>query len=123
MTQNYVTTNIVRAHEAQRGEERGYTVNTDGNVAWIPEDEFAMSHLPMGNIEHLPGHVQRLMAEDVQLSDRCDRLAEFIASGKIEALDSQHRFLLHRQHASMMAYRDIVKERVALCLAEHEAGV
>lgn len=94
--------------------EPGYAVKyPDGYISWSPKDVFEAAYLPMGHIDHLPPHQQRVIGEKVQLDDKIEKLAAFSYTEQYKALSDEKRCLLCDQHAAMMQYADILGQRIA----------
>ena len=81
MTQHYVGTKIIEAWPADKDGQPGYGVKyPDGYVSWSPAAAFDAAYLPLGQIGGWPPHVQRLIAETVDLASKIDKLAAFMDS-------------------------------------------
>lgn len=57
---------------------------------------------------------RRVVDERDQLSERLDKLRDFIESGKAEVLDAPHPRLLSLQFNAMTEYLDVLNKRIAL---------
>jgi hypothetical protein len=105
MTRHYVGIKIVEAWEESRDGEPGYAVKySDGYTSWSPKATFEEANLPLGHIGHLPPHVQRMKAEQVEVQSRIEKLDAFTQTKTFAELDAQDRGLLVIQASAMQAY-------------------
>lgn len=95
-------------------DEPGYVVvYEDGYVSWSPakafEDGYRLSET----------FTDRLKIEMEDLEEKCQKLEDFISSGKIESLEEIHQNLLKTQFYAMAAYYGAVRTRYEL-LTKHK---
>ena len=113
MTQHYVGTKIVEAWKQEKDGQPGYAVKySDGYVSWSPQAQFEAAYLAIGHIGHLPGHIQRMVAEHAELADRILKLDAFTNSEAFQALPELERTALLEQGILMAKYRNKLKERL-----------
>jgi hypothetical protein len=62
----------------------------------------------------LPPHQQRVLDERRELEGRLDRLSVFLGTPAFEALPEAERQLLVKQSGAMVAYSDVLAERLDL---------
>lgn len=112
-TQTYITTKIVTAKPQSRHGEDGYQVNyPDGYTSWCPRHTFHDTAVAVGQVRHLPAHIQRVVAELAQLVDRIGKLEGFVESRIFPALEQHERDDLKFQVDAMRLYRDILLRRL-----------
>lgn len=107
----YVTTNLVSAKpltrleynqyrgwtlpENENGDDMGYLIEDKesklvndnrhtGYITWLPAQEFETKYQSLGDVENLPPHFQRVIAEKVLLDGMLNRLSNFIESDIFE---------------------------------------
>ena len=56
---------------------------------------------------------QRVIDEHKELQERRQKLAPFIGSDKYRSLPNDEQNRLRRQHSIMVAYEDVLEERIA----------
>ena len=84
-----------------------------GYISWSPRQVFEDAYLPMGQIEHLAPHQQRVVGEKVQLDDRLTKLRAFL-DGKAKDLVSPAEYRRMRLQADAMGvYSDVLADRIA----------
>lgn len=107
----------------ENGEDEGYLVeyldggkpnveSHKGYVSWSPKDVFERASLPLGKIDDLAPHHQRMMAERAQLCDRISKLVGFIVSAKYLEIEAIEQCRLNGQLDYMMSYRRELDERL-----------
>ncbi len=113
MTQSYIGTKQVLAWEQEKDGQPGYAVKyPDGYISWSPKDVFEEAYLPMGNVDHLPPHQQRVIGEHVQLKSKVDKLIEFINGDRFLKLPKEDRELLANQLVCMAGYQATLEVRM-----------
>jgi len=113
MTQSYVGTKQVLAWEQEKDNQPGYAVKyQDGYVSWSPKAVFEESYLPIGHVDHLPPHQQRVIAERVQLADKVNKLAAFFSTSMFQGLPERQKELLKFQHDAMAMYLTMLDLRI-----------
>ena len=113
MTQHYVGTKIVEAWKQEKDGQPGYAVKySDGYVSWSPQAQFEAAYLAIGHIGHLPGHIQRMVAEHAELADRILKLDAFTKTETFLALPELDRTDLLEQGVLMAKYRNKLKDRL-----------
>ena len=126
MTQHYVGTKIIEAWPAEQliaegGSRPGYGVKyADGYTSWSPKDAFEAAYIPLGQIAHLPPHVQRMVAELEQLDDRISKLGKFQGTDIYASLPEEERKDLDTQAQCMVAYWNALLIRVERARGEFE---
>lgn len=115
MTQSYIGTKQILAWAQDKDGQPGYAVKyADGYTSWSPKDVFEAAYLPMGHVDNLPPHQQRVIGEKIQLDDRMGKLAVFVQDVIIHNyLDSHERQRLSRQLDAMREYSEILAARIA----------
>lgn len=140
MPQQYVGTKIITATPMTRaeynayrdwvlpadenGDDTGYLVEYldggaanhpqhTGYISWSPSDVFEKSYLPIGDVEHLPAHQQRVIAEKAELDTRLNKLLAFFDSETYAELDFEEKDRLSHQGAAMKDYSTVLGERIA----------
>ncbi|NEG94116.1 crAss001_48 related protein [Leclercia adecarboxylata] len=109
--------------ENENGADEGYLVeyrdggqpNTNshkGYISWSPKDVFERASLPLGNIEGLAPHHQRMLAERAQLCDRITKLNSFIGTNQFLDLEPIEQTRLQSQLDGMTYYRRELDERL-----------
>lgn len=113
MTQSYIGTKQVLAWEQEKDGQPGYAVKyPDGYVSWSPKNVFEEAYLPMGNIDHLQAHQQRVIGEHVQLKTKVDKLIAFINGDGFLKLAKDDQKLLAQQLLCMASYQAILGVRM-----------
>lgn len=119
MTQHYVGTKIIEAWQQERDGVAGYAVKyADGYTSWSPAEAFEAAYLPLGHIGNLPPHVQRMVAELAQLSDRIMKLDGFVITDQYASLEESEREDLAAQARAMTMYQEVLRRRVARATGE-----
>lgn len=113
--QQFVVTHLVSVIP-QGGVESAsdsYTVKDQfGNESsWVPAKFHEMA-IPVGRITHLEPHHQRIYAERAQLCDRITKLVTFIGKETFLSLHVDEQDRMHRQVDCMMAYRQVLDDRL-----------
>ena len=62
--------------------------------------------------------VERLVIEAAEVGARLNKLKEFLPTAAFCALGEQHKFLLKRQYDVMLAYTEVLAERILLAQTE-----
>jgi len=107
----------------EQGEDEGYLVEyTDGGqpnderhagyISWSPKAQFDAAYLPIGDVEGLPAHVQRVIGEYVQLTDKLTKLNRFVESDGFSKVDPTDQHLLSTQIMAMNGYATVLLERL-----------
>jgi len=121
--QEYINLRGWTLPENENGADEGYLVeyhdggqpNTDshkGYISWSPKDVFERASLPLGNIEGLAPHHQRMLAERAQLCDRITKLNGFIGTRQFLDLEPLDQSRLQSQLNVMAHYRQELDERL-----------
>jgi hypothetical protein len=114
MTQQYVGTKIVTAWESEKDGQLGYGVKyADGYTSWSPKSAFDEAYLALGNIEGLPPHQQRVIAEKVELDNRIEKLGNFSNTPLYQSLDELEQNRLSDQCDAMQLYSEVLADRIA----------
>lgn len=114
MTQHYIGTKQIMAWPKEKDGKPGYAVKyPDGYVSWSPQDVFEAAYLPMGHVDHLQPHQQRVVAEKVQLDDKLAKLTAFMQGETFKALPEDEQDRLLRQSIAMRDYSAVLDERAA----------
>lgn len=114
MTREYIGTKQVTAWPQEKDGKEGYAVKyADGYTSWSPKDVFEAAYIDIGHVAHLPPHQQRVIGEKAVLDDKVQKLGAFLAGSVIEGLPADERDRLAEQHRVMVAYSDILAQRVA----------
>jgi len=58
--------------------------------------------------------LDRLKKEESELNEKCEKLGDFIYSGKIDTIDKQQARLMRQQLGLMRNYLDVLKQRIQL---------
>ncbi|WP_282265584.1 hypothetical protein [Stenotrophomonas sp. PS02298] len=91
-----------------------------GYISWSPQAQFDAAYLTLGDIGHLPPHVQRLVAELEQLGDRIDKLGKFQGTDVYASLPEDERKDLDTQAKCMIGYSNVLLGRVNRARGQHE---
>lgn len=114
MTQGYIGTKQILAWEQDKDGQSGYAVKyADGYVSWSPKDVFEAAYIPIGHVDHLPAHQQRVIGEKVQLDDKVGKLTDFLDGEFFRSLDAAEQERLTVQLGAMREYQKILAERIA----------
>lgn len=127
MTQHYTGTKIVVAwpQKQVQGQDvrEGYAVKyADGYTSWSPKDVFEAAYLPLGHIDHLPPHVQRMHGEYAELDDRFTKLCAFMETETFASLSDEDRHLMQAQATAMRAYLNALSIRIDRCEPDEGAA-
>lgn len=113
MTQSYIGTKQVLAWEQEKDGQPGYAIKyQDGYISWSPKDVFEEAYLPMGNVDHLPAHQQRVIGEHAQLKVKVDKLIAFINGDGFAKLTKEDQELLAHQLLYMASYQATLEVRM-----------
>lgn len=85
----------------------------DGYISWSPAEQFENANIDLGDIDHLPPHEQRVVAEHAQLADRLAKLRAFLKTPLFESLPVQIRQLRQVQAEAMEIYAEALSEIIA----------
>lgn len=113
--QQFVVTHLVSVIP-QGGAELApdsYTVTDQfgNNSSWVASKFHEMA-IPVGRIAYLEPHHQRIFVERAQLCDRITKLVAFIGKETFLSLHVDEQDRMHRQVDCMMAYRQILDDRL-----------
>lgn len=86
--------------------------NHAGYISWSPKDIFNKAYICFGNVEGMPPHQQRVVAEEADLRNRYEKLCAFIGTDIYEALDKFERQRLMAQGLAMNGYLEVLVERI-----------
>mgnify|MGYP001576343036 CR=1 FL=1 len=118
MTQQYVGTKIVTAWSQAKEGKEGYAVKyADGYISWSPKEVFEESYLAIGHTQGLRPWHERLVAEQLQLSDKLQKLSEYL-SLKGDELPVDSFLQLEKQAKIMEDYYNILQERLDCIIPE-----
>lgn len=94
-------------------------IQRDGTSAQgrSPTDVFDVACLPMGRISELPAHMQRVVEELVELSDKGAKLEAFVGSETFQSLLGVDRQDLAEQLEHMANYAVVLRRRIERSLA------
>jgi hypothetical protein len=114
MTQQYIGVKQITAWPQEQDGQPGYTVKyANGHTSWSPKDVFEAAYLPLGHIEALPPHVQRVVGERAINDDRLAKLRAFIAGSEVfAALPEAERARLRKQARLMTELSELLAERL-----------
>lgn len=79
-----------------------------GYISWCPVEQFVNANILVGNIDHLPPHEQRMVAEAAQLNDRIQKLEAFTHTPLFSSLAEDVQKLRTMQLDAMRLYGDIL---------------
>lgn len=115
MTQSYIGTKQILAWEQDKDGQPGYAVKyPDGYISWSPKDVFESAYLPMGHVDHLLQHQQRVIGEKIQLDDKIGKLSRFHSDAVMhDRLDLAERARLGKQLDAMREYSAILAARIS----------
>jgi len=140
MTQHYIGTKNIKAQPMTRfeyndyrgwalpvdenGNDEGYLVeyldggasnhpSHAGYISWSPKAQFDAAYLPLGSVEHLLPHAQRVVGEQAQLQDKVIKLRAFVGSSTFMALGANERGQLTYQLATMETYLVALNARIS----------
>jgi len=113
MTQSYIGTKQIQAWEQEKDGQPGYAVKyPDGYISWSPKDVFEQTYLPIGNIDHLAPHQQRVVGEHAELKSKVDKLIAFMNGKGFAKLSEADQKLLRVQLVYMAAYVAVLEVRM-----------
>ena len=96
-------------------DEPGYIVMyEDGYISWSPKEVFEKGYRLSETF------TDRLKIEMEDLEEKCQKLENFLTSGKSEGLDQMQRNLLGVQLSAMIAYYGTVRTRYELLTQSKE---
>lgn len=85
----------------------------DSHRAMVPKAEFERSFIPLGNIDHLPLHQQRVIAEHAVNKDRLTKLDAFIFNNELfQKLSSVEQCDMSRQSHLMEELDEVLARRI-----------
>lgn len=114
MTQHYVGTKIILAWEQDKDGKPGYGVRyADGYQSWSPKDVFEEAYLPLGHLDSLDPHVQRMVAEYAALREKIRKLDNFMETNRYQGLELVDRVLMRTQCDAMNTYLSALEDRIA----------
>lgn len=140
MTQRFIGSKIVIAQAMTRlayNEYRGWTLPADENgadegylveytdggqpnhpahagyISWSPKAQFDAGYLSIGNVDGVPPHLQRVVAEKAQLDDKIEKLSAFFGTDVFKGLPAKQNELLTAQLSCMREYSGLLAERLA----------
>ena len=87
-------------------------VDHAGQISWLPSLNFASEYLGLGDIQHRPNHVQRMIGELAQLEQKLDGLKAYMRSDLFLKLVFKDRDLMQEQSRLMSRYALILEERI-----------
>lgn len=123
MKQHYVGTKIIQAWEQPRDEVDGYAVvYPDGYTSWSPKEAFELAYIPLGDLDGVLGYLQRLHAEQAQLTQRLVKLDSFLPTEAFARLPREERALLIQQARCMREYHDVLQVRLNNAQSEEIYG-
>ena len=114
----YIGTKFIMAEpmtvtEAQKvlkpvtGEDDGYLVEyKDGYKSWLPKSVFEETY------KYPDTFLDRLEIELIEISDKIDKLNKFFDTDIFKSLSKQKQTLLQAQFSAMLAYSQILIERI-----------
>jgi hypothetical protein len=108
----------------ENGADDGYLVEyTDGGapnhpahtgyVSWSPKAQFEAAYLPMGHVDHLAPHQQRVVGEKVELDDKLTKLRAFLEGKAKELVPAAEYQRMKLQADAMGVYSDVLAQRIA----------
>lgn len=113
MTQSYVGTKQVLAWAQEKDGRPGYAVKyEDGFVSWSPADVFEAAYLAIGHVDHLPAHQRRVIAEQVDLENKVNKLEAFLENPLFDGLPECEQKRLVLQLDAMKVYLSVIAMRV-----------
>ncbi|MCV4287884.1 hypothetical protein OH708_08205 [Pseudomonas capsici] len=109
----------------ENGADEGYLVEyTDGGqpnhpdhtgyISWSPKAQFDAGYLSIGDVDGVPPHLQRVIAEKAQLDDKIEKLSAFFDTDLFKGLPAKQNELLTTQLSCMREYSVLLAERIAL---------
>ena len=109
----------------ENGADEGYLVEyTDGGqsnhpahagyISWSPKAQFDAGYLSIGDVDGVPPHLQRVIAEKAQLDDKIGKLSAFLDTDTFKSLPAKQNELLTTQLSCMREYSGLLAERLAL---------
>lgn len=112
--QHYIGTKQIQAWPQDKDGQPGYAVQyPDGYTSWSPKDVFEAAYLPMGHVDDLEPHKQRVVGEKVQLDDKIAKLAAFVGGKVFAGLPDAEQERLTVQLGAMREYSEILGHRIA----------
>lgn len=114
MTQQYVGTKIITGWEAEKDGQPGYGVKyADGYTSWSPKATFEEAYIPLGHIDNLPLHQQRVIAEKAELDTKLGKLLAFVETETYSQLPNEEKMRLYHQSSIMHQYSTVLGDRIA----------
>lgn len=71
------------------------------------------SQTSIGDVGHLPAHQQRIIAEQVELGDKLNKLTTFLDTDRFKGLDPAEQDRMHAQANAMERYFGVLNDRIA----------
>lgn len=146
----YVGTKIVNAAALNKGEyndvrgwktpkeedpkQLGYLVEYLGSppnhpdfanyISWCPKEEFEKHNIDLGNVERYEPHQVRMVAEYLQLAQKTEGLAKYIANEALfDKVSPEEKTLMTMQLRQMNAYQSTLQARIQLIVAADPSDV
>ena len=108
-----IPTQIVTAWPQEKDGEPGYAVlDVNGTKSWSPKALVDATWLPLGYIDHLAPHEQRLVAHMEQMVERTDRLEQYMDTEGFADLVEDDQDLIRAQYDIMNVYNKILVDRI-----------
>jgi hypothetical protein len=106
-------TQIVTAWPQEQDGEPGYAVlDINGTKSWSPKEVVDKTWLPLGYIDHLAPHEQRLVAHVEQMVQRTEQLEGYMETQRFADLVEDDQDLIHAQFDIMNVYLGVLRERI-----------
>ena len=117
MTCDYIGAKQVTAWKAEKDGKPGYGVKyADGYTSWSPEDVFDDAYICIGHVQHLPQFAQRMVGELALLTDKINKLEEFLLTDNALNLDAKIIDLMHAQKKAMWDYKIALNQRLGFAV-------
>lgn len=125
--QHYLLTQIIQARPLKALDQEfdpcdGFQVSaSDGFISfWTETADFESKTIALGELSHLSGWQQRLVAEKAQLDDKIKKLSLFILADSLKTLPLEDQRLLLEQDELMQRLSKVLMERIARFSANKE---
>jgi hypothetical protein len=106
-------TQIVTAWPQEKDGEPGYAVlDGNGTKSWSPKAVVDDTWLPLGHIDHLAPHEQRMVAHLEQMVERTDRLEAYMDTEGYGELIEDDQDLIRAQFDIMTIYLNVLRDRI-----------